>query len=194
MEMPEFTNSFLKQSQNSSAKMALAVEELFLNYQDSLSRERNYDWKKIDDFVLYTTQDVFVFFAGAYYYRMFYKMIHNFIPTGIMNYLLENYYTKKWKFRKIEKEPKVLNLDDLAFGFNIWLGFCGISFVPFIFEMATKFRNRPRKKVKNAKIHPDLSALSCDFGSNLGPELIEKFRVKNAIDLNVVNVELEEIF
>lgn len=33
------------------------------------------------------------------------------------------------------QEPQVLAIDDLSFGFVLWLGSCGISFAAFIFEL-----------------------------------------------------------
>lgn len=33
------------------------------------------------------------------------------------------------------QEPQVLTVDDLSFGFILWLASCGISFIPFIFEL-----------------------------------------------------------
>ena len=103
--------------------------------------------------------------------------INNLIPTGIMTHLIENFYTKKWKFKKSETEPKVLSLDDLLFGFNIWLGSCLVSFVAFVAEHGVGYIRRP-KKVKFAKVRPIRQ--SCKFKElkNLSPDLINNFRVQ----------------
>jgi hypothetical protein len=139
-----FMEKFLTQSQNSSAKMALCVDEYFENFIES-GTQRNHDWNKLEDVVLYTTYEVFMFHNFAFYYRMFKNVIDNLIPTGIMNYLIENHYTRKWKFEKLEDEPKVLSLDDLVFGFNIWLGSCLISLIMFFAELL--FRIKPISRI-----------------------------------------------
>jgi len=168
----------MTQSQNSSAKIALSVDDYFLNYHDSMSRERSYDWSKIEDFVMYTTQEVFIFHRSAYYFRMLFKIVDDFIPTGIMNHLIEKYYTKKWTFRKVGKDPRVLTVNDLAFGFNIWLGSCLLSFLAFLAELVVRFMKRPRK-IKHAKVYPDRYTLRDNTCYDLKPDLVENFRIKN---------------
>jgi len=81
------------------------------------------------------------------------NVIDDLIPTGVMNHLIEKYYTKTWKFAKVGKEPQILTLDDLAFGFNIWLGFCLLSLVGHVAEHLVRFITKP-KKLKFAKVHP----------------------------------------
>ena len=142
----------MTQSQNSSAKMALTVDDVFVNYINSKLVKRYHEWNKLDT-ALVTSQDAFYFYGAAYYTRMFMKIIDNLIPTGVMNYLIEEHYTRKWKFVKDEKGPKILTVNDLAFGFNIWLGSCFISILGFVVERFIKFMKKP-VKVKYAKVHP----------------------------------------
>jgi hypothetical protein len=181
-----FGELFLTQSQNSSAKIALSVDDYFQNYQDSLHKEKSYDWNKIDDFVFYTTHDVFIFMSNAYYFNMMFKIVDNFIPTGIMSYLIENHYTRKWKLKEVESEPKVLNLSDLAFGFNIWLSFCLISILAFIIENCARFKER-RRVVKHAKVHPIQSTnFRYNSYSFLKLDVSEKFRIRKKESFSVI--------
>lgn len=124
----EYLDALLTQSKNSSAKIALAVDQFYINFVDSFVERKTTEWNRLEDTVLYTSHDVFIFIGNVFYTQMFLKIIKSLIPTGIMSYLIENFYTKKIKFAKVEDEPKVLGLDDLGFGFNIWLGFCLLSF------------------------------------------------------------------
>ncbi|KAG5683281.1 hypothetical protein PVAND_012570 [Polypedilum vanderplanki] len=56
---------------------------------------------------------------------------------------------------KEEKEPKVLTLDDLDFGFFIWFPFIGISIIVFILELIIfKLTKKSFRKMKPAKVHP----------------------------------------
>jgi hypothetical protein len=148
----DYQQAFYTQSQNSSANMALCVDDYLKNSQEFLSRE-NIGWNQIQDTVLYTTYDAFLFLDNAYYFPMLVNLINNLIPTGIMNHLIDVFYTKRWKFLKTEKEPKVLNFDDLQFGFKIWFGSCLIAFLTFLLEKGTKFRlRRTQERRRHYKI------------------------------------------
>ena len=152
--MKEFEETLLKQSHNVSYKTALCVDEFNQNYIESNSRS-NLDWNVLRD-PLYTQLDVFVFLSRAYYFRMFKILVDDLIATGVMKHLVENYYTRKYKFEKVEEGPKVLSINDLLFGFNIWLGCCLISLLAFVAERITRFIKPIKKpsKIKFSKIFP----------------------------------------
>lgn len=61
------------------------------------------------------------------------------IPAGIPQYLWTFHYDtffKIHKYKKIRKKvPKVLSVDDLSFGFVVWLFVCGIAVTCFLSEM-----------------------------------------------------------
>ncbi|CAG9811190.1 unnamed protein product [Chironomus riparius] len=80
---------------------------------------------------MYTTYRSFV-------YRHLSNVLEKIIPAGIPEYLL-NYY-KLFLFKKYErlldKSPKVLTVDDLGFGFVLWLCACGISMIGFLLELS----------------------------------------------------------
>ena len=171
-----FSNLFLTQSQNASAKLALCVDEFYLIFMENFT-QKHYGWNQLKDFTLFTTQEVFVFRNQDFYYPMFKNLINRLIPSGIIKYLIENFHTKKIKFVKDGDEPKVLSLDDLMFGFNIWLGCCVISLLTFIIEQTVKYRKKKRPmKFKFAKIHPSSEA-KIEARVKIKSELIEKFRI-----------------
>lgn len=102
-------------------------------------------------------------------------MLNNFAQTsnrllqaGIIQNWYENFTTEYIRVLKIEskgvrrdKEPQVLTLEGLSFGFVLYLGACGISFVVFIIEVMSnclkkkKIDRKMIKKVKSVKIHPE---------------------------------------
>jgi hypothetical protein len=172
--------------------MALSVDDFALNFYDSILKKKYSDWNKMEDFVFYTTYDAFVFGECTHTFRMLHKTVNNLIPTGIMKYLIEEYYTKKWNFKKPESDPKVLDLNDLEFGFLIWLGFFPFSFLAFSVELCLKYRIRS-KKVKFAKIHPELSDPDDDLDSDLNSELVEKFRIKKKCNV-ALDSDIDLIF
>ena len=164
--------------------MALVVDEFF-TFSSMKSRNRVLNWNQLENTVVYIFHDAFIFIGNSFYFRMFDKIIDNFIATGIMSHLVENHFTKKIKFEKVEKEPQILSLDDLAFGFNIWFCACLISIIGFIAERALI---RKRKKSLFAKVHPiNLESeheicidevTTYEITNGMNPELAEKFRVK----------------
>lgn len=72
---------------------------------------------------------------NAFYFEMIEKTVDSLIDTGILSYLIEKDIGTKLKFDQAENEPKVLNMDDLSFGFNIWLGCCVLSAAGFLIEL-----------------------------------------------------------
>lgn len=66
------------------------------------------------------------------------NVVNELIPSGIPQYL---YIFHKWirfsrtSVYKYFKSPKIFNIEDLSFGFVLWLIACGISFIVFVLEM-----------------------------------------------------------
>lgn len=147
VSLSNYYELFDTQSQNESAKIALCVDEFFVNHHANTSR-KSYDWHQLDD-ILYTSHEAFVFVQTAFYFRMFKKIIDPLIDTGIMKHLSENYYTKKLKFETFQSLPKVLCVNDLTFGFNIWFGSCCFSIIIFVAEFGSKMmKNRFERRNK----------------------------------------------
>ncbi|CAG9812360.1 unnamed protein product [Chironomus riparius] len=172
-----FNYAYLTQSQNASARMALATDEFYMNFFDLQKKKRIHDWKKLEYTTLWSSYDVFIFHGTAFYFRMLFKIIDSLIPTGIMHHLIQEHFTKKFKFQKVQKIPRILNVNDLLFGFNIWLGFCVISFIGFVLEILTKLLKKP-KKMKYAKIHPSFEDKEIEVFTTISPDLIKNFKTK----------------
>ncbi|KAL7051757.1 hypothetical protein ACKWTF_004600 [Chironomus riparius] len=186
MSPKEYGIAYLEQSQNSSAKMALIVDEFATRLTDSKFNIRTNYWTKLEDHVVFSFHDAFFFVDSCFYFRMFDRIIDDLIPTGIMNHLIENYYTKPWGYDQPEVEPKILTVEDLAFGFNIWLLFCLISFIGFIAEHIAVFVLKPiRSYAPVHPINPKLEHEVCideittyEIMNGINPELVTKFRIK----------------
>ncbi|CAG9801202.1 unnamed protein product [Chironomus riparius] len=186
----DYLNALLTQYENSSIKMALTVDEFYLNYLDLKMKKRTHNWNKLKN-VIYTSHDVFMFLGFTFYFRMFDKIINDLIPTGIMNHLIENFYTRKLKFFPTEENPKILSLDDLAFGFNIWLCACLISVFEFLFEIIINFvKIRFNKRIQISSFDDKSENISYTL---LKPELIQKFKAKKYLNKNGINGEISVI-
>lgn len=70
------------------------------------------------------------------------------VPMGILNHLID-YHTwilyRNGIYKAVDEDPKVLTMDDLSFGFILWLIACVISTIGYLLEIA---RFKMRKKVR----------------------------------------------
>ena len=133
--------------------------------------------------------------SSSFYFRMIKNVVYNLIDTGVVAYLVDNRVLIRQKFSNPESEPNVLNIDDLMFGFNIWLGFCGISGLAFVIEMFLGIKSCRKslgfdylkkrfkfKKVKFAKVHQsnDLKCSNCNETQEVKSEMLLKIRIKKS--------------
>jgi len=189
------------QSKNSSAKIALLVDDILTIYYDNENKGQS-PWNQLDDrfdainFGIATQH-------SSFYYRMIKNTVDRLTDTGIMSHLVTTRVLVRIKYPQDEPEPKILNIDDLLFGFNIFLGFCGISGLIFVVELILgtlvcrknlsfhllrkKLRN---KKIKFAKVHPmnTIVCLICFEHHKLSLKLIKKFKTKK-IDCKIIDLE-----
>lgn len=75
-------------------------------------------------------------------------VLQRLIPTGVVKHLID-YHTwivyRNGNFKSGEQEPKILTLDDLGFGFVLWLTACAISAIGYLFEIVM-FRWRKKHR------------------------------------------------
>lgn len=81
-------------------------------------------------------------------YPVIESVIGRLIPSGI----LQNIARKSFEPKLGAKSPKVFSIDDLAFGFMIWLAACVMSVVAFLSELVWKFSVLRVKKVLRTSI------------------------------------------
>ena len=138
------------------------MDELFQNDLER-ARSKNYIWNQLTE-PLYTSHETVGLYQNSFAFRMFKNTIDRLIDTGVMGYLSNEHYTRKRTYYKVKDGPKVLGLDDVGFGFNIWFGFCCLSTLMFVIEIVfckiqLQFNKRKSSKVlKFAKIYPMSSA------------------------------------
>jgi len=113
--------------------MSLLISDLFQSYAEYKTRQSD-NWIKLEE-VMHVTHGGLVTQPNAFYFEMIEKTVDSIIDTGILSYLIEKDIGKKLKFDQAKSEPKVLNMNDLSFGFNIWLGCCFLSAISFVIEL-----------------------------------------------------------
>lgn len=75
--------------------------------------------------------------ANSFLHKVFVQIMDKLIPAGIPQHLYN--YHESMMFKPYEpdnsKKPKVLSIDDLFFGFILWICACGISSFAFFMEI-----------------------------------------------------------
>lgn len=86
---------------------------------------------------LFTCQVGLAMAKNHYFFEVVQDIVEKFIPMGIMQYLNKLHIQANFKQAIFDPKNnlKVLNVDDLAFGFYIWLGACLISVCGFFLEL-----------------------------------------------------------
>jgi len=125
--------AFRKESRNDTLKLAFHMTD---HIQSIIMNEyRIYDdWNRLEDFMLLVRFGAFSMPQSAFYFKMIEQTTNRLIDTGVMKHLIEDVIKEKPGIKCPEDPPKVLTIQDLAFGFNIWIGFCVISLFGFILE------------------------------------------------------------
>lgn len=170
--------------------MALCVDEYFQYHVES-KMHHSFGWNKLQDVVMFTSYDAFAFHGHSFYFRMINKVINRLISTGIMKHLIENHYTKKSKFVKVENGPEILNLEDVKVCFNIWIGCCVLSCLIFLLEQLERLRN---KRLLHAQIHPEMND-ETSFNGNIegvSNNILNEADQNNLSEFETVNVEAHQ--
>ncbi|CAG9799883.1 unnamed protein product [Chironomus riparius] len=164
----EFYLLVLNSSQDSSSKLSLIFQHSVIIFEET-KNGRTLNWHQLSDPIL-VTQAGFVFLKNNFYLQVMNRILDAWIPTGIVDKIVEDFLCVKRKFIAI-KEPNVLTVYKLSFGFTIWLGCCGMCGLVFAIEIGyfiIKARLRPKKvesklrKIKHAKIHPGDTIISSE--------------------------------
>lgn len=133
MSYSNYTNLFCDEIKNSTAKLAFFLTQghySFLTFQCDLigiifeTKILRYP----NGFALFQNSDIF---------QIFEETLQHLISSGITLHhdrLDERSILQKEQ----EKEPKVLAINDLSFGFVVWLIACGISLLGFFVEILFK--------------------------------------------------------
>jgi hypothetical protein len=152
------------QSRNASAKSAIIINTMTLKVYENYLIEAS-KWHRIPDYSFQVSQSGLGFMPNNFFFDIINKIVQRLTPAGIIDHIIEACFRPKLMF-VYHKQLKVLTVDQLSFGINIWLGFCAISICAFAAEvlvwfLKSKIRNLSKaskscvkSKFKNAKVHP----------------------------------------
>lgn len=126
-----FNDIFLETYQNSSEKVAFFADENNLIILNDLCHCENL----LLDQVLFRYPMGIEVKQNTHAFDILEETLQLIIPFGIPQHSV-NIHKWKWlyKFDPEQKQPQVFSLESLSFGFVLWLGACGMSFLWFLFE------------------------------------------------------------
>ena len=172
-----------------------------------MERVQENNWNKLSE-AFYVDHNAIGYPETAFYGSILRNTVDRLVESGVMKYLLKTYLFPYRSVPKTTPDPNVLSVEDLAFGFNIFIAFCGISGIIFAAELILgikicrtnlSFDDLRRKlkfrKVKFAKVHPmnTIVSLICIRNHKLTPALLKKFKIKKNYSKIDTSVEFFKI-
>lgn len=132
MSVPILLESFKNDSQNPTLKIAFLMTTPHRGYIISKTNHEPIDLHQ----KLITFNCGFEFTIGNFFYELTGGVMERIVEAGIPEHLLKFHNRILYK-RKSKKKvmPQILTVNDLSFGFIIWLVACGISFLILIIEL-----------------------------------------------------------
>jgi hypothetical protein len=124
----DYAPHFCSQIQNSSSKL------VFLLPADIYAYGIDCDYTGVQMQTFSKHNKGFATLKNSLTYQWTRKIANKIIPTGIVEFLSQH-HINNWK---AQKQPKVFSIDDLAFGFFVWLFACGVSINAFVLEILWK--------------------------------------------------------
>ena len=131
-------NLIFTQSKNSSAKLALIIQSNVLELYNIDKVNNDGKWHVIPDYTLQVSQTGFAFAANNYAYEGFNEITQRLTSAGVMDHMIQKCFGRQ-KSILDKKHWSVLVINNLEFGFFIWLACCAFCFFIFIFEIFFSF-------------------------------------------------------
>jgi hypothetical protein len=119
---------------NSSAKLAFFLPTKLVN---SFSSSCQGSLVAVKNFYMNAIPCSYAMVKNSILYPYFEEVMDKLIPSGIPQYLPDFHaYLLYGNYENSEENfPKILTIDDLSFGFILWLIACGISICGFLGEI-----------------------------------------------------------
>lgn len=131
MNIPELFLQFNSQSQNASSKLAFMFSDVQMKILTNRYKAQSLKMKES----LLTLNIGLGFNANNFLYSLTNEVIEKIFPMGIIQHWLEASIPSSYDLFRNKKSPKVLKIDDLSFGFVLWLTACAVSSLCFLVEV-----------------------------------------------------------
>jgi hypothetical protein len=89
--------------------------------------------------ILFSSQSCFMFPKNFFMLDLVDDAVQQLLSTGMIQHLKENNERLNRPKRQDPKGLQVLSVEDLKYGFIIWLVTCGVSLAAFLTEILVKF-------------------------------------------------------
>lgn len=135
-----FVDLFELRINDSSAKMAFFMHE---DLKAEIAHQMGVTGIKLKENLM-TNSVCFVIGSNNFIFELAETVIERFIQAGIVKYLFEFQGSLK---EAVDDEPEVFSLNDLSFGFFIWLVACSVTLIVFACEVAIFWARIAGKKL-----------------------------------------------
>ena len=95
--------------------------------------EKSLNWHQLKNVNFQVSQISFYFFINNFFIHIIDKATQRMTSAGIMNFQISLLFSSKQV--KVYKKWKVLTMENLHFGFVIWLCSCAVTVVVFVTEV-----------------------------------------------------------
>lgn len=136
-------------STNSSVKAAMIITNLnFIKLRSEPNGVANV--KVLNELVMEVPRGL-MFPRFHVLYEPFSRKLDQLFQAGIVQRLVQSYYN--FNMAQITKGPKVLTIEHLALGFQVWLFFLMISTIAFIAEILFSLRGQAKEILLSIHVH-----------------------------------------
>ncbi|KAL7011992.1 hypothetical protein ACKWTF_014556 [Chironomus riparius] len=127
-------NLYCDNYDNEASKLAFFFEDIQYSAFNSFCQGSAAKLKNFQKDVMLSS---FLTHKNSFIHEVLNEVLEKTIPAGIPQHLIEYHTSLIYKKYEpfVDSEPKVLTVNDLAFGFVLWLGSCGIAIFGFVYEI-----------------------------------------------------------
>ncbi|CAG9810907.1 unnamed protein product [Chironomus riparius] len=134
VDILEYSDIFDTQSQNSSARIAMTMQSMVLDHYEWSTGDSKF-WLQIPDTAVQVSHVGFSMFSNNFFMQGLNEVTEHLVMSGIMDKIVRDLMGTKRKFIK-GSEPQTLSIENLSFGFIIWMWFCGVCVLVFMLEIS----------------------------------------------------------
>ncbi|KAG5671220.1 hypothetical protein PVAND_001429 [Polypedilum vanderplanki] len=192
IDYDNFKILYAKNSENSAARMGLIIVDLSIYSLNEILNQKII-WNKLNEEINSAHLNL-VFFHSSFFYEQMKKIYSRLAAAGIVHYLYNKNINNSKEFSPQiddQKVPQVFTLNELSFGFVIWLGTLSVAVIVFLIEIfiwLIKNKEKKQKKLKFAKVAP---MKNCCQGEIKKKVDYDKFRIKKCRKIIKENKEIE---